>query len=84
MLLLLILFSTVCLPALSDTQCVLPLLMTLGNDNRNSGDYCQNAGASECNDSEPTYIGSLGQCGNPHEPTSGTGYTAASWYTKHA
>lgn len=79
MLLLLILFSSVCLPALSDTQCVLPLLMTLGNDSNNSGD-CQNAGASECtcDDSEPTYIGSLGQCGNPYEPINGTSYTAAS------
>lgn len=83
MLLLLILFSSVCLPALSDTQCVLPLSMTLGNDSSNSGD-CQDAGASHCDDSEPTYIGSLGQCENPHEPISGTSYTAASWYTKHA
>lgn len=82
MLLLLILFSSICLPALSDIQCVLPLLMTLGNDSSNSGD-CQNTGASQCDDSKSTYIGSLGQCGNPHDPTSGTSYTAVSWFTKH-
>jgi len=83
MLLLLILFSSVCLPALSDIQCVLPLLMTLGNDSSNSGD-CQNSGASQCDDSEPTYIGSLRQCENRHESISGTSYTAVSWFTKHA
>jgi len=83
MLLLLILFSSVCVPALSDTQCVLPLLMTLGNDSNYFGN-CQNAGASECDGSETTYIGSLEQCENPHEPISGTSYTAASWFTKHA
>ena len=78
LLLLMLVFNSLCLPAFSNTHCVLPLFVTGGNSGgdhadreiSNAGD-CQNAGAlsvrCECGGSSPTYIVTIRQCDHLHD-----------------